>query len=249
MAKKKTAQKKESTKKEPKKKKSKKRVSSKKYPPYKLFRRMEKIEGLIDDIKESEKTSRRTESRMADAQKDMEKTGKMILEEEKNIGKTGKQILEKEREIEKMETNIIIKEDEIKEALVKIAIFTFRRERVLEVARGFAGALLGVVIGFGLMINTELVTGLAWYNAIGILAFIIAVSAVLVYKNKKEWVEKEGSIFILKRLLTLYAICICIEVISIALFGIFTFELELLAKTLIIGSYPAMAGAVAFYMA
>ena len=193
-------EKKQPRKKESKKKKPKKHVSSKKkYTPYKLFRRMEKIEGLIDDIKESEKISKRAEDRMADAQKRMEKTGKLILDEEKSIEETGKQILEKESEIERRERSIIEKEDEIKEALVKIAIFTFRRERVLEVARGLAGAFLGVAIGFGLMANTGLIAGLSWFSAIGILAFVIAISAVLVYKNKKEWVEKEGGIFIVKR--------------------------------------------------
>lgn len=246
---KKQSGKKESKKKESKKKKPKKHVSSKKYTPYKLFRRMEKIEGLIDDIKESERISKRTEDRMIDAQKSMEKTGKTILDEEKSIEETGKQILEKENEIERRERSIIEKEDEIKEALVKIAIFTFRRDRVLEVARGIAGAFLGVAIGFGLMTNTVLIAGLSWFSAIGILAFIIAISAVLVYKNKKEWVEKEGPVFIVKRLLTLYAICICIEVIALILFGMLTLEPELLLKTLIVGSYPAMAGAVAFYIA
>lgn len=230
-------------------KKTKKHTSKKKYTPYKLFRRMEKIEGLIDDIKESEKISKRTEKKMTDAQRRMEETGKTILESEKGIEETGKRILKSEKKIERMEDNIISKEEEIKEALVKIAIFTFRRERVLEFARGFAGALLGVAIGFGLMANTELIAGISWYNAVGILAFIIAASAILIYKSKKEWVEKKGSLFVAKRLLGLYVICICIEVIALLLFGMLMLEPEILAKTLVVGSYPAMAGAVAFYMA
>jgi uncharacterized membrane protein len=231
-------------------KKARRKAASKaKYSPSRMLRRMEKIERLIDDIRESEKISERVDRRMTAAQKRMEKTGKEILEQEKDIEGMGKEILEKEREIETAERDIIDKEKDIKEALIKIAIFTFRRERVLELARGVAGAFLGVAIGFSLMSSPELAVGLAWTNAIGILAFIIAISAVLVYKGKKEWIEKEGAAFIVKRLVALYVICICIEVIALVLFGMFTLEAEPLAKALIIGSYPAMAGAVAFSIA
>ncbi len=226
--------------------KTKKKARAKRYPDSRMLRRMERIDKMIDDIRESEKISEVIGKKIEKAEKRIEKTSKKIFEEETEIEKIGKKVLEKEKDIEKTEKSILEEEGEIKEALVKIAMFTFRRDRLLELTRGVAGAFIGVAIGFGLINTPQLASGLVWENAIVILAFILGISAVLIYKNEKEWMERRGVVFVVKRLITLYIICICIEAVVLLLFGVITTDAEILAKTLIIGSYPAMAGAVAF---
>ncbi len=228
------------------KKKAAKKKKTKQYPDSRMLKRMERIEKMIDDIKESEKVSEGVGKKIEKSEKRIEKTSKKIFEEETEIEKIGKKVLEKEKDIEKTEKSILEKEGEIKEALVKIAMFTFRKDRILELARGVAGAFIGVAIGFGLIITPQLASVLAWQNVIGILILILGISAILIYKNKKEGMDKEGMSFVVKRLVTLYIICICIEAVTLLLFGALSQEVEILAKTLIIGSYPAMAGAVAF---
>jgi len=156
-----------------------------------------------------------------------------------SIEKIGKKTVKEEKKIEG-------EEKKIESVLFRLGKLTFQRKHFLELIRGTAGAFLGVGLGMNLINTKNLATNLAWFNIIGILIFILVISSLLIYKNAKDFVKKDGKKFIFKRLFWLYFISIVVELIAFALFGGIPGSSVLLVKMLIIGSYSAMAGAVSF---
>ncbi|MBT4604054.1 hypothetical protein HOC01_00305 [archaeon] len=166
----------------------------------------------------------------------------------KSIKKLDKKLQEEELQELKKQKEIKQEEKKIEKQLLKVGNFTFKRRHLLELIRGTAGAFLGVGLGKSLLSFETLAQTLPWINIIGILIFILAVSALLIYKNEHDFIKKEGFIIVPKRLIFLYTIAIVIEVLSLYLFGGLPSDPSELIKWLIIGSYPAMAGAVSFSM-
>lgn len=162
-----------------------------------------------------------------------------ISSKESSIGKEEKKIEKNEEKIEKEE----LKTENV---LLRIRNFEFKRKHLLEIVRGTAGAFLGVGLGKSILGLDALAKSLAWLNIFGILAFVIILSALLIYKSEKAYIAKEGKKVIFRKLLTLYVLSLVVEVIALFLFGGLPGSAALLVKTVIIGSYPAMAGAVSF---
>jgi len=152
----------------------------------------------------------------------------------------------KEKDIEIMEKVELRKLDRIKNLLVSIKQRTIQKQRIISLARGFAGSFLGIGIGMSLISISEIAKDLPWINTIGILVFIWGIGTILIYKNEQEMVKSGGIKFIVSRLVYLYLISLFVEYISLVLFNLVPPDYEMLAKTLIIGSYPAMAGAISF---
>lgn len=162
-----------------------------------------------------------------------------IDKEIRDIQRTEKKELEEERKIEE-------KEERMEKAIIRVGNLTFKRKHFLELIRGTAGAFLGVGLGINLLNLKNLATTLQWWNVIGILIFILIISSLLIYKNEKDFIKKEGKKVIFKRLFTLYLIALVVEFIALWLFGGIPSSISLLSKMIIIGSYSAMAGAVSF---
>jgi hypothetical protein len=155
--------------------------------------------------------------------------------------------VEREEKLElKEQKNIQKEERKIERALFQIGKFTFKRKHLLEIIRGTAGAFLGVGLGKGLLSLSELAETLAWINIVGILLFILIISALLIYKNEHDYIHKKGVFIIWKKLFFLYAISLFVEFFALWLFGGLPGSSIVLGKMLIIGSYSAMAGAVSF---
>ncbi len=164
----------------------------------------------------------------------------------KGIENVGKKVASEEKKIKKEEQLIHKEEKKIERAILKLGNFTFKRKHLLEGIRGTAGAFLGVGLGKSLLNVSELATSLPWWNIIGILIFILVISVLLIYKNEHDFIQKEGVSIVWKRLVTLYLIAIAVEFFALWLFGGLPLGGPALFKTLIIGSYAAMAGAVSF---
>jgi len=162
-----------------------------------------------------------------------------IGQEVQNLQKVENKIAKEENKIEK-EQQIIEKE------LFRMGRFTFKRKHFLELIRGTAGAFLGVGLGMNLLNTKNLASNLPWLNVFGILVFILTISALLIYKNEKDFIKKEGKRVIFKKLTFLYVIALIVELVALWLFGGIPASSVLLLKMLIIGSYSAMAGAVSF---
>ena len=109
-----------------------------------------------------------------------------------------------------------------------------------------AGAFLAVGLGQNLLNKEELARNLPWWNVIGILIFIIGISWLLIYKNEREIVKKEGYRVVWRKLIFLYLIALVIEFIALWLFASLPVDTATLLKVLVIGSYAAMAGPVNF---
>ncbi len=164
------------------------------------------------------------------------------LNAEKKIARVEQKIVRSERRIEK-------KEEEIEKVILRIGTFTFKKKYLFELIRGTAGAFLGVGIGANLVNASKLAEQLGWLNVFGILIFILAISALLIYKNERDYIKEHGLLFVPRRLVELYLICLIIELIGFGLFGVFPSSFALALKALIIGSYAAMSGAVSFTIA
>ncbi|MEK6906760.1 MAG: hypothetical protein AABW81_04000, partial [Nanoarchaeota archaeon] len=108
------------------------------------------------------------------------------LEEEiKDIEKAEEKNTKEEKKIEE-------EQKKIERTLFNLGRFTFKRKHFLELIRGTAGAFLGVGLGMNLLNTKNLAVNLPWINVIGILAFILTISALLIYKNQRDFVKSEG---------------------------------------------------------
>lgn len=144
---------------------------------------------------------------------------------------------------------IIEEEHKIERALVKVGDFTIKRKHLLELARGAAGAFLGVGLGQALGDSVALAQSLPWINIIGILLFIFVLAGLLIYKNDRQQIKGTGrnaSFYVFQKLWQLYLISVVVQLLGLILFNNFPGWNETLIKALIIGSYLAMSSAVAF---
>ncbi len=154
-------------------------------------------------------------------------------------------LVEKEdQEIKKIEKE----ETKIERAVFEVGAFTIKKSQMLELARGVAGAFLGVGLGQVLGGSVKMAETLPWVNTLGILLFIFILVGVLIYKHDKDQITQHDSavFYIFKRLFTLYLIALLVELLGLALFNNFPGWDTTLLKALIIGSYSAMSSAVAF---
>lgn len=149
-----------------------------------------------------------------------------------------------EEKIEKKEEQIQAEQERMERVLAQVGNFTFRRRHLLEGIRGTAGAFLGVGLGRSLLNMESLANSLPWWKVIGLLAFILGISALLIYKSMRKEVEAKGWGIVWTRLFSLYLISLLVEFFALWLFGGIPSTMEALVKILIIGSYSAMAGAV-----
>src|SRR3989344_8851433 len=171
---------------------------------------------------------------------------KSIHEELEEIERNEARMLKEEKKIEKRESKILAEEQKIEKDLFKIGNFEFKKKHLLELIKGIAGAFLGVGLGRSILNLESLTEKLQWWNIIGILIFIIGISSLLIYKNEKQYVQKQGLKVIWKKLVFLYVISLIIEFIALWLFASLPPDFATLVKVLVIGSYAAMAGAVNF---
>jgi uncharacterized membrane protein len=187
--------------------------------------KLDRLEMKIDLLRKQQENTEDDIEESLDATEDTE-------EDVENLGK----------DMDKVEKDI----DKIEESIMQIGRFTVGREHFMELARGVAGAFLGVGVGLGIRWMPGVAENLAWANAVGILVFIFALGSVLIYKNEREWIRKQGNVFIPKRLMHLFIISIGVEVIALYLFNMMPADPSIAVKTLVVGSYPAMSGAITF---
>ena len=158
---------------------------------------------------------------------------------EARVEKEERETLNREKSIQKEELRI-------ERALFEVGGFTFKRKHLLELIRGTAGAFLGVGLGKSLLSIESLASSLPWWNIIGIFVFILVISVLLIYKNEHDYIQKKGVAIVWQKLVFLYTIAVVVEFFALWLFGGVQGTSLVLVKTLIIGSYAAMAGAVSF---
>ncbi|MBI2145775.1 DUF2391 family protein [Candidatus Woesearchaeota archaeon] len=163
-----------------------------------------------------------------------------------SLKKTEQKILQEEQKVEQKEQEIKAEEQKIEKVLFKLGEWEFKRKHLLELIKGVAGSFLGVGLGTTLLNKEIIAAKLSWWNVSGILLFIFAISWLLIYKNEKQYVKKEGLAVVWRKLILLYGISLVIEFLALWLFASLPPEMATLVKVLVIGSYAAMAGAVSF---
>ncbi len=172
-----------------------------------------------------------------------------VREVKRRLGKLEKvdsRVVAEEKKIESKEDVIAAKQKKLEQAMFQLGKFTFRRKHMLEVIRGVAGSFLGVGLGRQLLNMEGLANSLAWWNIFGILVFVLAISALLLYKNEKDFIARDGLGVVWRKLAFLYVVALAMEVLALFLFGGLPASGLLLFKVVVIGSYSAMAGAVSF---
>ncbi len=172
-----------------------------------------------------------------------------VREVKKRLGKLEKidrRVVLEEKKIESKEDALAAKQKKLEQAMFQLGKFTFRRKHMLEVIRGVAGSFLGVGLGRQLLNMETLANSLAWWNIFGILIFVLAISALLLYKNEKDFIARDGIGVVWRKLAFLYVMALAMEVLALFLFGGLPGSGVLLFKVVVIGSYSAMAGAVSF---
>lgn len=216
----------------------------------KLEKKMEVIrkeqKETEDNIEESvDSTHDVVKKEVSKVSKEVNKVEGEVDNVEKNIGKIGQDIDIVEKNINKLGKDV----EKIEENLLTIGRFTVGREHFMEMARGAAGAFLGVGIGLSTGWVPGTVAGLQWVHIIAILAFVLGIGSILIFKYEKEWVDKHGNVFVIKRITYLFIISLGIQFIALILFNLLPGDVDTIVRVLIAGSYPAMAGAITFTIA
>jgi hypothetical protein len=181
----------------------------------------------------------------------LSKISKKLDSIDKKISKIQKEEDKIEKDEEKMEgrlSRIEKEEQQIEKVVMRFGKLSLKRRQVYELIRASAGAFLGVGLGRGLLGLDGVAKNLAWLNIFGILLFILAISAILIYKDEKSSPREIRAKYIIRRLFFIYSISIIIELISLLLFNVQYSSGQELVKILIVGSYTAMASAVTFSM-
>lgn len=166
-----------------------------------------------------------------------------------SIQKEENKIEKEEERINKKLITISKEEEHIEKTIIKIGNLELKRKHLYELVRASAGAFLGVGLGRGLLGLDTLAKNLSWFNVIGILAFVLIISSILIYKDQRVNIEEKGKRIIFQRLFFIYLISVLMEYISILLFNVSYDSFGNLLKILIVGSYTAMASAVTFSLA
>lgn len=152
-------------------------------------------------------------------------------------------VTKEEKEVKKIKGE----EEKIDRELLSIGSLTIKRSHVLELARGAAGAFLGVGLGQALGNSVALANRLPWMNIFGILFFVIVITGLLIYKNDKDIIKRANPFsYVLGKISYLYIIALAVQLLGLILFNNYPGINEILAKSLVIGSYTAMSSAVAF---
>jgi hypothetical protein len=148
--------------------------------------------------------------------------------------------------IEKEERAIEKEEKAIEKTVINIGTVSVKKKHFFEILRASAGAFLGVGLGRSFLGLDNVAKGLPWINTIGILAFVLILSALLIYKNEKSSNNQVRASTIIRRLTFIYTVSVVIELLSIFLFNVSYENIYVLIKIMIVGSYAAMASAVTF---
>jgi|SRR3989344_1678528 len=164
----------------------------------------------------------------------------------KKIEKEEERIEKDEKRVEKKVDALSKEEKNIEKIVLKLGKISIKKKHLLELTRACAGAFLGVGIGRGLIGLDNIAKNLAWINILGILVFILGISALLIYKDEKDNIKSAGRGIIFQRLVFIYAVSIIIEFISLLLFNVQYESGIILLKIIIVGSYTAMASAISF---
>ena len=195
----------------------------------------EKRESVSDKLDRLEKKIDQIKRQQTETDKDVEETLEAAEETEKDVEGL-------ERDIDSMEKDI----DKIEDTVLKISRFSIGKRHLTDIARATAGAFIGVSVGMGLRWMPIFAQNMQWTNAIAILVFIFGLGAMLLYKTEKDWIEKAGKVFVFKRLTQMYVISIVVVIIAFYLFNMVPDDPDMFVKTVVVGTYPAMSGAITF---
>ena len=193
---------------------------------------------VLKDLKAGTKSIRKEEGKIRVLENKLSRQSKQIVEEEKHI-------VEEEKKIKKLEKRIIREESKI---LSVLKMFRLEKKHLFDFIKIAAGALLGTSFGIGLFSKKELATNLPWINVAGIFVLAFVIAALLVYKVERKNVAKGRGIllYVIKRVIYIWIIATAISTLASFLFLTETLPPEVLIKSLLIGSYPAVAGAIGF---
>jgi len=197
-----------------------------------------KLTKLIEDVADEEKVTQNALVRM---NRNVQKNIELIDKKQRFLGT-------QQEELKKAENKLLRTEQEIAKDIDMFGKYSVKRKYHLELTRGLAGAFLGTAIAY-ILVNMSLASVNMTLAQAGLLmVFVLGFSFIMLYRNQKLWVEEGAAAFAAKRLFLLYAISVVIGLIALLLTGGFTPAADVMFKSVALGSFPAMAGAVLFIL-
>ena len=168
-----------------------------------------------------------------------------IGREEKKLEELERNILTEEKKIEAFESKILEEEHEI---LLSLGTLKVKKEHIFDFFKIVGGALVGTSFGAGLVSTTEFAASLPWLNVLGIFLLSFVIGGALIYKAEKDHVDKKSykKSYIALRLIYIWLIALVVGGFSGFLFLSEPVEFAVFMKVLLVGSYPALAGALGF---
>ena len=195
--------------------------------------------------KKSKKTKKGPKKSTRALLEDIRAEQRKIVREERKLQKMGSKIFEEERKIVHIEHRILEEEQEL---LAKIGKIKVKKTHILDFFKVVGGALVGTSFGSQFLNATELAGILPWMNVVGILILSLAIGGALIYKSDQKHIKKMKSPgrYIVLRLLYIWLIATGVGGLSVFLFLTEPVSSVALLKSMLVGSYPALAGAIGF---
>jgi hypothetical protein len=240
-------------------KKTKKRAKEKGAVPASMIRKIERIEKRLEkagkedrDIREEHRKLLKAVDEVADEEK---VTQNVMLKVGKDLHKNIELLDRKQRflggqqeAIRKAGDKILKAEQESIKEIDALGKYSVKRKYYLELSRGFAGAFFGTAIVYSIISVPAMAMAMTSIQSATLLAFILVFSLFMLYRNQKLWVEQSAMVLAVKRLALLYLASIVMGVVALFLTGGLTMAIDAIFKSLVLGSFPAMAGAVLFLL-
>lgn len=198
-------------------------------------------------MKMARKKKKKTQRRISTDKmlRKIDREERTIIREEKKLERIAEKIFKEEKKIEDMEHRLIEEEHDL---IVSLGKMKLKGSHVLDFFKIVGGSLVGTSFGAKFIGTVDLATTVPWENVIAILIMSLVIGGALIYKAEKKRIVKmkHPTTYLALRLVYIWIISIAIGGMSIFLFLTEPVGGILLAKTILLGSYPALAGAIGF---
>jgi uncharacterized membrane protein len=230
--------------------------------PVSLIRKVEQIERKVDAGQKKDGEIRREQQkllRLAQGVEDEQKVTQNVVVKvakglERNmevLDRKQKFLGEQQAELKKSEDEILQMEDQAMRQMDVLGKYSVKRKYYLELTRGLAGAFFGTGMAYTLVNIPSAASQMSLYQAVALLLLVLGFSFYMLYRNQKLWMGRRAAALAAKRTGVLFGASLAMGAAAIFITGAaggLSIGIDAALRSMALGSFPAMAGAVLFVL-